>query len=37
MILEQMDNPFVAVSLKDLSVEELKQLENNSNESGCSK
>ena len=27
MILDQMDNPFVAVSLKDLSLNELNQLE----------
>ena len=37
VILEQMDNPFEAESLKDLSAEELKQAENNANESGCSK
>ena len=37
VILEKMDNPFETGRLKDLSVDELKQLDNNSNESGCSK
>ena len=34
VILEQKDNPFEAGSLKDLLVDELKQLENNSNKVG---
>ena len=37
VILEQMDNPFEAGSLKDLLVDELNQLENNLLESRCSK
>ena len=37
VILEQLDNPFETGSLKASAVDELNQLENNSNESGCSK
>ena len=39
VILEQLDNPFVATvgNLEAVLVDELKQLENNSNESRCSK